>query len=197
VHADAALAGLPLGLLAYAEGDPLQLDAGQRRTGRPGVRAGQPPRGQEDLADAGHRGQRAGAEPCGPHRKLPPAEHLRAFDQGIFLEYGHRPGLVDRPGAGQEDQAGGVFAGRRQGEVDDVAVEGVRHLEHDPGPVAGGRLGTPRAAVVEPAQRGQPFHHNLMGPTTMDIGDERDATRVVLVCRVVKPLRVRLSHRAS
>ena len=90
--------------------------------------------------------------------------------------------------AGQECGADGIAAGARQLEAAHGPQERVGHLEQDAGAVAGVGLGAGRAAVVEVAQRGE---CGLDDPVRRDPGqggDERDATRVVLVLSVVQPL---------
>src|SRR5437763_683664 len=63
--------------------------------------------------------------------------------------------------------------------------------------VAGVRVGAPGTAVIQPAGRGQALDDHVVGPATVDVGHECDTAGVVLVGRVVQPLRVRLRHRAS
>ena len=72
-------------------------------------------------------------------------------------------------------------------EVDDLAQEGVRHLDEQPGAVAGVDLGAGRAAVVEVVQRGQRVRDDRVAAPALDVRHEGDAAGVVLVRAVVQP----------
>ncbi len=193
VELDAALAGLPLGLLAHAVDDPLEVEAGEHVAGRVEALGA-----HEHLDDPGHRGERGRAEVGGVGRHVPPAEHLRALDQRVLLQDPHRALGAGRVGR-QERQAGRVGARRGQREVDDRAEERVRDLDHDAGAVAGVGLGAAGAPMVHPAERRQALADHIMGSPAVEVGDEGDPTRVMLEGRVVEPLRLRsgVTHRAS
>jgi hypothetical protein len=188
VRRRAPLPGLPLGPLAHAVRDPLKLDAGQRPrlVGRvASTVAGGVVRGEEHLAHQRHRVHRRAAQPLGVDRHVPPAQHLGALDLGVLLQ--HPGGEVGGArGMGQEDQAGGVPPGRRQREVDDVPEQLVRHLEHDPGAVAGVRFRTPRAPVIQPDQRREALGDHVGAAPAVQVRHERHAARVMLVRRVVQ-----------
>jgi hypothetical protein len=89
----------------------------------------------------------------------------------------------------------GVGAGARELEVDDGAQERVGHLDQDAGAVAGVGLGAGGAAVLHVGEREQAGEHQLVGAHALQVGDERDATGVVLVPGVVQADRAgRLLH---
>jgi hypothetical protein len=206
VRGDAALAGLPFGLLAHAVRDPVQVDAGQTPAGAGGAvarrRAGEPAAGEEDLADPGHGLHGSAAQAVGVDRNVAPAEDLGALDHGVLLQHPHGP--VGAVAVGQEHQPGRVLAGRRQREVDHGPEELVWDLEHDPGAVTGVGLGAARAPVVQPHERRQALGHHTMAAAAVQVRHERHAARVMLVRRVVEGtgaglrcLRMRMNHRAS
>jgi hypothetical protein len=91
-------------------------------------------------------------------------------------------------GGGQEGRADGVAAGGRQVEVDDLAEEGVGHLQEDARTVAGGLLRADGASVLEVRQCKERRVHDVASGVATRRGDHRDAARVVLVARVVKAL---------
>ena len=94
--------------------------------------------------------------------------------------------------ARHEDVADGVAAGRRQVEAELLALlleEVVRDLNEHAGAVAGQRVGAHGAAVLEIGENLQRVGNDLMRLAALQVGDEADAARIVLVRRVVKPLR--------
>jgi hypothetical protein len=192
VHLQPSVARFTLGLLAYAVHDPFEVQPGQGLTR--GVRR-ETVRGEEHLPQAGHRGQRRLTQTVGVDWDLPPAEHGRAFDEGVLLEHPHRArrgGLVD----GEEHDPGRVRARRWQWEVHYLAEKLVRHTDGDAGPVACVRLGATRAAVVESTQAGQASGDHIVTAATGDIDDERHPARIVLVPRVIEALGSGYVHRA-
>ena len=78
---------------------------------------------------------------------------------------------------------------RRQGEVDHLAQEPVRHLDEQAGAVTGVGLGALGAAVVEVAQRGEAQLDDAVRRPALQVHHEGDAAGVVLEGRVVKALR--------
>ena len=96
--------------------------------------------------------------------------------------------------ARQEDQAGAVVAGGREGEAEfglPGAEEAVRHLDEDAGAVAGVGLRSAGAAVLEVAQQAQALLDDVVRLASAEVDDKADAARVLLVLRVVKSLRLR------
>ncbi len=188
----APLGRLPLGLLAHAERDPVEVEAADRGAGRAVGPVVQAVRGEEHLADPRPDQLGGRAEAVRLDRHVAPAEHLGALDDRVLLDHRDRLGGLGVLG-GQEDEAGGVEAGRRQGEVDVGPEELVGHLDHDAGAVAGVGLRAPGAPVVEPDERREPLRHDVVRATAGQVGDERDATGVALELRVVQALGMRLS----
>ena len=90
--------------------------------------------------------------------------------------------------ARQEDVAGGVIARDRQVETADCAEERVGDLDEDAGPVAVERIRAGGAAVVEVLEDEHAARDRLMRLLALDVGDEADAARVVLIGRVVQAL---------
>ncbi len=88
----------------------------------------------------------------------------------------------------QERDAGGVGALLGQFEVDDVAQEGVGHLQQDSGAVAGVRFGALCTAVFQVQQRGDRLVDDVAAAPTVNVGDHRDTAGVVFIRGVVQPL---------
>jgi len=144
-------------------------------------------RADEHLTERGHRGagQRTERGVVGGDRA--PAENRQALLGDDLLDA--RGGLVGSLVAlRQERDTGGVRARGGQLEVDDGTQEAIRHLEQDAGAVTRVGLGARGAAVLEVDQRGDRLLDDVPTTTTVHVDDERDATRVVLVRRVVEPL---------
>ena len=59
--------------------------------------------------------------------------------------------------------------------------EGVRHLREDAGTVPALPIGADRAPVSEPDEGRDRLGHKVVTGAPADVGDEADATRVVLV----------------
>ena len=96
--------------------------------------------------------------------------------------------------ARHEDVADGIAAGRRQREAELAALvleEVVRDLNEHAGAVAGQRVGAHGAAVLEVGEDLERVGDDLMRLAALEVGDEADATRIVLVRRVIKTLRLR------
>jgi hypothetical protein len=69
-----------------------------------------------------------------------------------------------------------------------VAEELVGQLDEDAGAVAGVHLAAARPSVVEVLEGKQAVAHNLVRALPLQVHEEPDAARVVLVCRVVESL---------
>ncbi len=139
----------------------------------------------ERLAGAGRL-----AEHAVDGRHGPPADDVLALGLHQLLEL-----LLDLAAHGrvawQEDDAAAVLAGRGQGYAGlaaNVLVEGVGHLDEDPGAVAGIDLAATGASVVEVLQDLDGLFEDPVGLASLDVYDEADATGVVLEARVVQPL---------
>ena len=89
------------------------------------------------------------------------------------------------------------MAGRRQGQavlVRPVAQQRVGDLDQAAGAVAHQRVGADRAAMVEVDQDLQARADDVVRLAALDVGDEADAARVVLVARVVQSWSRRGAH---
>jgi hypothetical protein len=184
---DPTLAGLPLRLPADTEHHALELESGQRLAGGTVDGRRNAARGEEHLADAGKCRQCGHADVVVDRGHVPPAEHLRALDQGVLVQDAGRTGGVGGIPR-QEHESGRVRPGGRQLEVDGRPKELVRNLDHHARAVTGVRLGAASAAMIQPAQRRQALGHHIVGPPPGNVDDERDAARVVFVLRLVEAL---------
>ncbi|EWC59048.1 hypothetical protein UO65_5657 [Actinokineospora spheciospongiae] len=163
-----------LGALAHAEGQALQRHPGAAVRG-----------GQEQLGEGGHDRPRGGPGVLGHDRQFAPAQD----DGALFPRHRLDPGdgLGARAGVGgQERGAHGVGAGLGQREVHDVAVERVRDLDQDSGPVTGVGFGASGTAVLQVAQGDESFRHDRVVPAACEVGHEGDAAGVVLEVLVVE-----------
>ena len=85
-----------------------------------------------------------------------------------------------------------VGAGRRQGDAErrrDFAQEAIGHLDEDAGAVPRRRFAAARAAVQQVDEDAQPLLDDRVRASALDVGDEPDTAGIVLVRRVVQPLR--------
>ena len=124
------------------------------------------------------------------HRHVAPAkEHLVFFPDR----------LLDRPLApaalfglpGQEDHAGGVFTGFGKGYAAQPALsleKGVGKLEQQPRPVARVGIASAGAAMLEVYQHADGVADDVVGLLAIEIRNDTDAARVVLIGRIVQPL---------
>ena len=175
---------LGLGALAQAERQPLQRHAADPRG----------PPGDEQLGERRHHAAGGRAERGVVDRHLAPAEDGEALLLGDLLD--PTAGLGDLVGVTRQERgADGVRPGRGEVEVDDVAQEGVGDLEQDARPVTGVDLGAGGAAVVEVAERRERLRHDVVAGLARQRGHHRDAAGVLLVARVVEPLRCREARR--
>ncbi len=92
----------------------------------------------------------------------------------------------------QENEAGAIIAERRQMQTDRwrlMREKPVRHLDQNTGAVAGIGLAAAGAAMFQIDQDLQGVLNDLMALAVLEIGDEADAARVMLVARIIKSLR--------
>ena len=143
VHADAALAGLPLGLLARHS---MTRSSSSPVAAAPAEPARLPPgRSRGDAAPSGRPAGCAGLRParCRPARPGRRARRAsRAPRRPPTTAYFSITGIARRPRpapSGRNTRPGRVGAGRRQVEVHHGAVELVGDLDHDAGAVTGVR----------------------------------------------------------
>ncbi len=98
----------------------------------------------------------------------------------------------------QKAHRDGIAARRRQGQalpVRPIAQQRVGHLDQAAGAVADQRVGADRAAMVEIDQDLQPARDDIVRFSSLDIGDETDTARIMLVARVVETLSLGQCHR--
>ena len=175
-------AGLVLGALAQAEGEPVEVDAAAWLAGR---------RREHEL-EGRHGAARHGAEDLRVDRNISPSEDLEALLARDRLDRGL--GFRNLVGIeGQECHADGVRARLRQLETVDLVAgdlpqEPVGHLHEHARAVAGVGLAAHGAAVVEVAQRGEAVGDDLVAGHAGEGRDHGDAAGVVLVPRVVHAL---------
>ena len=89
--------------------------------------------------------------------------------------------------SGQEHHPGRVATGRGKLEAAHRTEERIGDLGQDAGPVARVRVTALGAAVLQVAEHGQGLGYGVVARYPGQIGDEADATRVVLEARVVEP----------
>src|SRR5688572_19895615 len=99
---------------------------------------------------------------------------------------------------GKEQHADSVAARVGQGDschAANATQKSVRHLEQDTGTVAGAGVGSDSAPVREVMEDLERLVNDVAGANPVDMGDEANSARVVLVSRVVQSLLFR--HRLS
>ncbi|OUD83131.1 hypothetical protein CMMCAS02_09425 [Clavibacter michiganensis subsp. michiganensis] len=174
-------AELPLRALAQAEGEAVEGEP-RRSVLRPrGVG------GQEQVAERGHGLARQVAEVRRVDRDLAPAEDAQSLVAGDALDAGLQLLALGVVG-GQEGHADRVLPHGREVEADDAAEERVRDLRHDPGAVAGARVGSDRAAVLQVPERVQRVDDDVVTGGAAQGGHHGQAARVLLERRVVEAL---------
>jgi hypothetical protein len=119
-----------------------------------------------------------------PRHVAPGEEPLPLRLDGALDDRLHRG--APRAVARQEEDADAVPPRWRQRVAEFGAQERVRDLEQDSRAVAGLRLGTRRAAVLEVLERRQRTPDGLVPGHGVETGDRRDPAGVVLVRRVVE-----------
>jgi hypothetical protein len=143
---------------------------------------------QVQLAEHRHHLLGGGADHAGVDRHVAPAQHPLALGRDHLLEDPLARGA--RGGIGrQEHLADAVAAAPRHVEAQPQALgleEPVRELQRDAGAVAGVGIGAARAAVGQPVEHPQRVLDDAPRLLTLDVGDEADATRVVLGRRIVE-----------
>jgi hypothetical protein len=167
------------------------------------------PHGRHDARLGRRSGRRAGlqARPCsnenlleirlhrrgrGAHetivgRQIAPAEQRLPFllDDRLNQRFdGGARGRVAR----QKNQAGAVFADRRQGSGSDLAKKLVRRLHEDAGAVAGVHLAAAGAAVQQVDEKLKRLPHDGVRAHALDVDNEANATCVFLETRIVESL---------
>ena len=123
-----------------------------------------------------------------------PADEVQALFLHDGLDGTYR---VERGHAGvrQEGDAGGVLAGRRQGDVllgHLLPVEAVGDLDEDAGAVAGVLFRSSCAAVIQVHQGLDALVHNVACRAAVHVSHEGDTTRIMLKLGVVKTLACRV-----
>ena len=143
----------------------------------------------EELPEARDHTPRRGPDQRVVDGNRPPAEHPQPLLGHDLLDA--CDGLLGVGGVeGQEGDTDAVRARRREVEAGHPPEEGVGHLDEDAGAVAGVRLGTRCAAVVEVAQRSEGGVDDVAAGTTLDVDHEGHTAGVVLEARVVEPRRL-------
>ena len=75
-----------------------------------------------------------------------------------------------------------------------IVEQGVGKLDQDAGAVAHQRIGADRAAVIEVLQDLQALGDDVMRFSALDVHDEANAARIVLIARIVQALSHNLLH---
>src|SRR6267378_8714413 len=76
-----------------------------------------------------------------------------------------------------------------------IAQQRIGHLNEATSAVADQRVGPDRAAMVEIDQDLQAARDDVVRFSSLDVGNETDTARIMLVARVVEALSLRQSHR--
>src|SRR5262249_42019346 len=153
--------------------------------------------GNDRLADPRHRLDDLAAEPRGVGRDVAPANEGLALGLDVLLDMlngdGTRP-RVPRQKAHRDRIPSGL--GQAQPlPPRPIAQQRVRHLNETAGPVTDERVGPDRAAMVEIDQDLQTARDDIVRFSPLDVGDETDTARIMLVARVVEALSPWQSHR--
>ena len=133
------------------------------------------------------------------HRHRAPAQELQA----LLADDAHPHALAMGAQAlvlRHERVADGVVAGLGQLDLELGALLGqevVRDLDQDAGAVARDRVGAHRAPVLDVAQDGDRVLDERVGLAALEIGDEADATGIVLPLRIEEPLGAREERHSS
>ena len=122
--------------------------------------------------------------------------HVAPADQGLSLGPDVILDMLDRDGARllvprQKAHRDGIAAGLGKCQpcrARPIAQQRVRHLDEAAGPVADQRVGPDRAAMVEIDQDLQAARDDVVRFSSLDVGDETDTARIMLVARVVEAL---------
>ena len=112
---------------------------------------------------------------CAPRQHVEAVLGKHLVDQLTKVAGG---GLVGR----EKHSADGVLAGRRQRDIEFIAVEPVGDLQENPRAVTGVRISAGRAAVFEVAEQLQPLGYRLVARLAVEVEDDSDpAVRTRLV----------------
>ena len=120
-------------------------------------------------------------------RHVAPAEHLEVLLLGDLLDECH--GLISFVRVHREERdtrREPTCFGKFEGDL--VTQEPVRHVDQDPRAVAGIRLGTGGATVIEVVQRGERLLNDVVARPASQCGDEGHTAVLRLRGRVVEPL---------
>ena len=140
------------------------------------------------LADRRRARRGLGAEDRQVHRDVAPSEDVDALGAQGGLEDARRRQCVVR-GRWQEDHPDAHPCDVDVGPADlaeELAREGPREGQADPGAVAGLRVGRDRPAVRQRGERRERLGHDLRRAPAARVGHEADAARVVLESGVVE-----------
>ena len=144
----------------------------------------------ENLLDVRLRVARQTANGVAVDRRVAPTENgqaqlLRGLFDNAFAE--HALLRID----GQKDHAHAIFArcGQREAQLGAFALEkSVRNLDQDAGAVARLRIAPASAAMGQIDQDLDALEDDVVRFVALDVGDESDATPVVLILGGIKPL---------
>ena len=139
----------------------------------------------EQLANDRARGCGRGTRVLRAYRHVAPADHLLALLLDRPLQQ-RLDSLASLLLGGQEAHHHSVATRRRQLKASYSAQQLVGHLHQDPGPVAGQRICSGGATVLEVLERRERAHHDLMSGPVVKARDHADPARVVLVAGVVE-----------
>ena len=127
-------------------------------------------------------------------RGQPFGGHVAPAEEGLSLGLDETLDMLDRDGArplfpGQKAHRDRVPAGLGKGKPSahrPIAQQRIGHLNEAAGPVADQRVGPDSAAMVEIDQDLQTARDDVVRFSSLDVGDETDAARIMLVARVVE-----------
>ena len=149
------------------------------------------PAADEDLAGQGLARLDALAERLRVDRHVAPTQQLETLGGDRLLDDGDD--LLGRLARlGQEHDADRVFALGRQREAESLGLldkERVRDLQQHAAAVAGAGIGPRRAAMVDVEEDLQTLLDDVVRLLVVHVGDEADAAGIVLLGRIVEPLR--------
>src|SRR5262249_54792083 len=124
-------------------------------------------------------------------RHIAPAEKSHSFARDLFRE-----DLLDLPAprlfTRHEQHTDRILARSRQREAEFSGLLGkepVRNLNQNAGAVAGARIGAHGASMFEVQQNSQRVRNDRVRLPSFDVGNEADATRVLVEGWIIKALR--------
>ena len=148
---------------------------------------------QKQLLDVGLGGARLAADGDAVHRRIAPANHRQALFLGDALD----DALALQPAVlvhGQKAHGHAIGARLRQRHSQFAALareKDMRNLNQNARAVARLRIATRRSAMGEVDEHLKTLADNVMALFAANAGDQPHAAGVVLVARVIKPLRAR------